>query len=250
VLVPTGEFIQKLCAARLAADVMGVPTIIVARTDALGAYLLTSDIDDRDKPFCQGEGRGTQAMQRGRPEPRTKGGVVGTRPRLRLVCRAAAAARGLRHRDGMPVTTAYTQQLAAGRPCQPSSSCQLTALVACCRRHLTSSPHRAQVSALLLPASPRPTPPGQRTPEGFYRISGGIESAIARGLAYAPYADLLWFETSEPSMQEAELFAKAIHEKFPGGWVGQAAAGRAGFTHTERGERARALLGDAASGPG
>ena len=54
-LVPTCEFIQKLCAARLAADVMGVPTIIVARTDALGAYLLTSDIDDRDKPFCKGE---------------------------------------------------------------------------------------------------------------------------------------------------------------------------------------------------
>lgn len=110
VLVPTCEFIQKLTAARLASDVMGVPTIIIARTDALGAYLLTSDIDDRDKAFCT----------------------------------------------------------------------------------------------------------GQRTPEGYFRMSGGIDVAIGRGLAYAPYADLLWFETSEPSMDEARKFAAAIHEKYPG----------------------------------
>lgn len=110
VLVPTSEFVQKLQAARLAADVCDVPTVIIARTDALGAYLLTSDIDDRDKPFCT----------------------------------------------------------------------------------------------------------GKRTSEGFYEIRGGIESAIARGLAYAPYADLLWFETSDPSLEEATKFAAAIHEKYPG----------------------------------
>lgn len=110
VLVPTSEFVQKLTAARLAADVADVPTVIVARTDALGAYLLTSDIDPRDKEFCTGE----------------------------------------------------------------------------------------------------------RTPEGFYRIKGGIDSAIARGLAYAPYADLVWFETGEPSYEEAEKFAKALHAKYPG----------------------------------
>jgi isocitrate lyase len=109
VLVPTSEAIQKLVAARLAADVMGVPTLIMARTDADSAHLLTSDIDARDRAFCTGE----------------------------------------------------------------------------------------------------------RTSEGFYRIRGGIESAIARGLAYAPYADLLWCETSHPDLDEAQQFAEAIHAKYP-----------------------------------
>lgn len=110
VLVPTSEFVQKLTAARLAADVADVPTIIIARTDALGAYLITSDVDDRDKPFLTGE----------------------------------------------------------------------------------------------------------RTAEGFFGVRGGIDAAIARGLAYAPYADLVWFETGEPNMEEAEKFAAAMHAKFPG----------------------------------
>ena len=110
VLVPTREFIQKLVAARFAADVMGVPTILIARTDALNATLLTSDIDPYDQPFLTGE----------------------------------------------------------------------------------------------------------RTYEGFYVVRNGIEAAIARGLAYAPYADLLWFETSTPDLSEARQFAEAIHKQFPG----------------------------------
>jgi len=110
VLVPTLEFIQKLTAARLASDVMGIPTVIVARTDANGAHLLTSDIDPRDQKFLTGE----------------------------------------------------------------------------------------------------------RTVEGYYRIRGGLESAIARGLAYAPYADLVWCETSEPNLSEAKKFAEAMRAKFPG----------------------------------
>jgi isocitrate lyase len=110
VLVSTTEAIQKLVAARLAADVMGVPTLIMARTDADSAHLLTSDIDPRDREFCTGE----------------------------------------------------------------------------------------------------------RTSEGFFRIRGGIESAIARGLAYAPYADLIWCETSHPDMEEARRFAEAIHAQHPG----------------------------------
>jgi isocitrate lyase len=110
VLVPTSEAIQKLIAARLAADVMDVPTLVLARTDANSAHLLTSDIDPRDRVFLTGE----------------------------------------------------------------------------------------------------------RTSEGFFCIHGGIESAIARGLAYAPYADLIWCETSEPNLDEARHFAEAIHEKFPG----------------------------------
>ncbi len=110
VLVPTREFIQKLIAARLAADVMGVPTVIIARTDALNATLLTSDIDPSDQPFLTGE----------------------------------------------------------------------------------------------------------RTYEGFYVVRNGIEAAIARGLAYAPYADLLWFETSEPDLEQARQFAEAIHKRYPG----------------------------------
>lgn len=110
VLVPTSQFIKTLTAARLAADVMGVPTLIIARTDANGAQLLTSDIDPVDKPF-----------------------ITGT-----------------------------------------------------------------------------------RTAEGYYKITSGIDIAIARGISYAPYADLVWCETSTPNIEEARAFAKAIHEKFPG----------------------------------
>jgi isocitrate lyase len=110
VLVPTREFIQKLVAARLAADVMGVPTVLIARTDALNAKLITSDIDPYDQPFLTGE----------------------------------------------------------------------------------------------------------RTYEGFFVTRGGMEATIARGLAYAPYADLLWFETSEPDMEQARQFAEAIHQQYPG----------------------------------
>lgn len=109
VLVSTSEAVQKLVAARLAADVMGVPTLVMARTDADSANLLTSDIDERDRAFCTGE----------------------------------------------------------------------------------------------------------RTSEGFFRIRGGIESAIARGLAYAPYADLIWCETSHPDLAEAKQFADAIRSKYP-----------------------------------
>jgi len=110
VLVPTSEAIQKLIAARLAADVLGVPTLIMARTDADSAHLLTSDIDPRDREFLTGE----------------------------------------------------------------------------------------------------------RTAEGFFCIKGGLHSAIARAISYAPYADLIWCETSHPDLEEARLFAEAVHAKFPG----------------------------------
>jgi len=112
VLVPTQEAINKLVAARLAADVMNVPTLIVARTDADAADLLTADVDARDLPFII-EGAG-------------------------------------------------------------------------------------------------------RTSEGFYRIRCGVEAGIARGLAYAPYADLIWMETSDPDLGHARKFAEAIHAQFPG----------------------------------
>jgi isocitrate lyase len=110
VVVSTREFIEKLIAARLAADVCGVPTILIARTDANSAGLLLSDADPRDRKFIHGE----------------------------------------------------------------------------------------------------------RTPEGFYQFRGGIDAAIARGLAYAPYADVLWCETSTPDLAEAKKFADAIHAQFPG----------------------------------
>ena len=110
VLVPTSQFLRTLIAARLAADVMDVPTLVIARTDADSAKLLTSDVDPRDRTFCTGE----------------------------------------------------------------------------------------------------------RTAEGFYRINCGIAMAIARGLAYAPYADLIWCETSTPDLHEAKQFADGIHAKFPG----------------------------------
>jgi isocitrate lyase len=109
VLVPTSQFIRTLVAARLAADVLNVPTVLVARTDALSATLLTSDIDEADAAFVSGE----------------------------------------------------------------------------------------------------------RTSEGFYRVSDGLEPVIARSLAYAPYADVLWFETSTPDLGEAKEFAEAIHAKHP-----------------------------------
>jgi isocitrate lyase len=110
VLVPTNQFLRTLAAARLAADVCGVPTVLVARTDAFSAKLLTSDADPTDEPFLTGE----------------------------------------------------------------------------------------------------------RTPEGFFCVRDGLEPAIARGLAAAPYADLVWFETSTPDIDEARDFAEAIHERFPG----------------------------------
>lgn len=110
VLVPTSQFIRILTSARLAADVMGIPTLLFARTDADAAKLITSDIDPRDHEFMTGE----------------------------------------------------------------------------------------------------------RTPEGFFRTQGGLDSAIARGLAYAPYADLIWCETSTPDLAEARHFAEAIHAEFPG----------------------------------
>jgi len=111
VLVPTSQFIRTLVAARLAADVMDVPSLVIARTDADSAKLVTSDVDPRDRPF------------------------------------------------------------------------------------ITSS---------------------ERTAEGFYRMKSGIEAAIARGLAYAPFADMIWCETSTPDLSQARAFADAIHAKYPG----------------------------------
>ena len=110
VLVPTGQFIRTLQAARLAADVAGVPTVLVARTDALAATLLTSDVDERDRPFLTGE----------------------------------------------------------------------------------------------------------RTAEGYFRVTAGLDAPIARALAYAPYADLLWCETSTPDLDQARRFAEAVHAVSPG----------------------------------
>jgi isocitrate lyase len=110
VLIPTGAFIRTLQAARLAADVAGVPTVLVARTDALAATLLTSDVDERDRRFLTGE----------------------------------------------------------------------------------------------------------RTAEGYFRVTAGLDAPIARALAYAPYADLLWCETSTPDLDQARAFAEAVHAEFPG----------------------------------
>ncbi|HRV91252.1 MAG TPA: isocitrate lyase [Anaerolineae bacterium] len=110
VLVPTSQFITILNAARLASDIMGVPTLLVARTDADSAKLLTSDVDPRDQPFIHGE----------------------------------------------------------------------------------------------------------RTSEGFFNVKAGLDAAIARGLSYAPYADLIWCETSTPNLEDARKFADAIHAQFPG----------------------------------
>ena len=110
VLIPTSHFIRTLVAARLATDVMEVPTLLIARTDANGAHLITSDIDPKDREFLTGE----------------------------------------------------------------------------------------------------------RTSEGFFRMHGGLKAAIARGLSYAPYADLVWCETAHPDLKEAKEFAEAIHSKFPG----------------------------------
>lgn len=113
VLVPTRQFIKTLVAARLAADVVEVPTFLIARTDASGAKLLSSDADPRDQPYTTGE----------------------------------------------------------------------------------------------------------RTPEGFYSLKPGLDAAIARGISYAPYADIIWCETSTPDLEEARRFAEAIHRVYPGKWL-------------------------------
>jgi len=111
VLVPTQEAIQKLVAARLAADTMNVPTVIIARTDADAANLITSDIDERDRPFIK---------------------------------------------------------------------------------------------------------KGERSNEGFYHVNNGLEACIARAISYAPYADLIWMETSKPNLEQARKFAEGVHAKYPG----------------------------------
>ncbi|MEQ9448438.1 MAG: isocitrate lyase, partial [Rhodospirillaceae bacterium] len=111
VLIPTGQHIRTLIAARLAADVMGVPTLVVARTDAESAKLITSDVDERDRPFIKSS---------------------------------------------------------------------------------------------------------ERTPEGFFHVTNGVDACIARGLAYAPHADLLWWETSTPNLDDARKFAEAVHKEYPG----------------------------------
>jgi len=110
VLVPTNQFIRTLIAARLAADVMGVPTYLIARTDAVGAKLVSSDVDPRDLPYATGD----------------------------------------------------------------------------------------------------------RTPEGYYRLKPGLQAAIARGISYAPYADIIWCETATPDLDEAKRFAEGIHRAYPG----------------------------------
>jgi isocitrate lyase len=162
VLVPTKEFVAKLQAARLAADVCDVPTVLIARTDALGAYLLTSDIDEYDAPFLTG------------------GSAV-----LRvLVC----GARLLRLGHGLAGDRAASRAAVSHQVCALLTS------------GARSTPPLATIAA--------PSPPaGERTSEGFYCIRGGIDAAIARGLAYAPHADMLWFETSDPSMEEATVLA-------------------------------------------
>jgi isocitrate lyase len=108
--VPTSQFVRTLTAARLAADVAGVPTVLIARTDALAATLLTSDVDERDRPFCT----------------------------------------------------------------------------------------------------------GGRSVEGYHVVRGGMDAAVARALAYAPYADLLWCETATPDLEQARRFAEAVHAEHPG----------------------------------
>lgn len=135
VLVPTSQFINTLASARMAADVLDVPTIIIARTDALDATLLTSDIDPRDHAFLSGERTG-----KGMVKDATTGQMVESDVVLK----------------------------------------------------------------------------GERTTEGYFRVKGGIESVIARGLAYAPYADVIWYECSRPNLAEAKRFADAIHAQFPG----------------------------------
>src|SRR3989344_1295051 len=144
VLVPVRQHIKTLLAARFTADVMGVPTIIIARTDAESASLLTSEIDDRDKPFVLGTDDAT--------------------------------------REEMSYAEAR-------------------------KRNLVGDWTPKGVSGQWTPS---------RTEEGHFKIKPGLETAIARALAYAPYADLLWMETKTPDLEDAKLFAQAVHAKFPG----------------------------------
>jgi isocitrate lyase len=164
VLVPTKEFVAKLQAARLAADVCDVPTILIARTDALGAFLLTSDVDEYDRPFCTGG--------------RLRSPRVGIAP-LHTVGHTFAG--------GLRVCKIIVARLARQRaPFLSSRRCPGGA------PRLSNTQRASQSPGL--PFRFDDTTAGERTSEGFYCIKGGIDAAIARGLAYAPYADLLWFE--------------------------------------------------------
>ena len=148
VLVPTSQFIRTLTAARLAADVLNVPTVLVARTDAEAATLLTTEIDDRDKPFILGKAYTGEEMTFSEAVSKLYADKWNNR----------GIRRGIQEGSWTPY----------------------------------------------------------RTPEGYYRVKAGMDQAIVRGLAYAPYADVVWCETAKPDLCEAALFAKGIQEKYPG----------------------------------
>lgn len=198
VLVPTQEHLDRLCAARLQADVMGVSTLIVARTDSEAATFITSNIDDRDHAFIVGStvpaaGSLRDAIANGNDEA-TWMAAAGLQTFPNAVRAAAAAA-------GVAADDAALAAFNAG----VSNRAGLNEM-----RRLAAA---ALGGVEKLPAfdweAPRPR-------EGYYRLQPGTDVAIARAQAWAPYADLIWMETAKPTLAQAEEFADGVHAMHPG----------------------------------
>ncbi len=260
VLIPTGQHIRTLNAARLAADVAGVPTIVIARTDSLAATLLTSDHDERDRPFVTGTrtAEGFYEVQNG-IEPviarglayapyaqiawseSGDGDTTGSPYWLAPIVSDAEAGFGgvLNAFELMKAMIAagaagvhWEDQLASEKKCghlggkvliptgqhiKTLNAARLAADV-CDVPTLIIARTDAQAATLLtadVDERDQPFVTGERTAEGFYRVRNGIEPCIARGLAYAPYSDLLWMETSKPDLDVARAFAEGIKSVYP-----------------------------------
>ena len=225
VLIPTSQFVRSLVAARLAADVSGVPTVLIARTDAHSANLLTSDVDERDMPFIHGE-RTPEGFYQFNGGIKV-GGTAFSHPHIMI--------RAFLFFTVLP-------PLCPRHPLQASLRVSTIPMAVLRCAGLTSCPQWFFFSHMQQKALPRIglcklTSTAASLSSTYplvcvngwkgHRLFGGLETllsvcccsaqaAIARGLAYAPFADLLWVETSTPDLAEAKEFAEAIHAKFPG----------------------------------
>ena len=204
VLVTAQEHVDRLVAARLAADIMGTDTIIVARTDAEAATLLDNNSDPRDHPFIVGAT------------------VPGT-PSLRDVVASAAAAGG----DVHEATVAWEQSAKLMRVPEAVAEALQRRSSRLARRWsafmagagAAAGIHGLRAEAARLLGGERNLPhfdwEAPRSREGYYRLKGGVDMCVARGLAYAPYADLIWMETKKPGVSEAQAFSRGVRSVFP-----------------------------------
>lgn len=204
VLVSMQEHIDRLVAARLQADVMGAETLIIARTDAEAASLLDNNIDPRDHPFILGAtAPGTRPLNEVLAEAREQG--AGAAQLCALSERWAAEARLMRFPEAVEEAIMAQQQ-------QHEEALRAWRAQA----YRLSLPKARALARQLLQRDVYFDWDAPRSREGYFRVKGGVDYCVARAVAYAPHADLLWMETAKPDLQEARLFAEGVHASVPG----------------------------------